>query len=291
MFMKNSVKFIISFIIMAVSFGLQSLYAADLNITLKSEYATAAPNKTFRVTAYFNKPITKLLMTDIEIDGGRIESVRKINTKTYLIFARPSEDSREVSLQIPADVVKDKEGDLNEYASNDLSVKVTQDKNVLKEQEIANLKQSDQENKKMINDLVNTINNTNKNAATAAQSQTQTNANQNQVQYYNCNGKATPITKDCYTNGSYLPYTTIYTMPSYEPLYNDYYYTYYNYSNPYSNSNSYSSPYSSTYYSNPSTYYYSPSYSTYDYGYEPYYSAPAATVSGKIGGLKWWLDF
>ena len=283
--MQIQIKFIISLLVLTLSifsFILPSAFAKDLDIVLKSEYATVAPNKTFRVTAYFNKPITKLLITDIEIDGGRIESVRKINTKTYLIFARPSEDVNEVNLQIQADVVKDKEGDLNEYASNDLSVKVTQDKNTLKEQEIANLKQSDQENKKMINDLVNTINNSNKNAATAAQSQT--NANQNQVQYYNCNGKATPITKDCYTNGNYLPYTTIYTMPSYEPLYNDYYYTYYNYSNPYSNSNSYSSPYSSpyssTYYSSPSTYY-----------YDPYYSAPAATVSGKIGGLKWWLDF
>lgn len=261
-------KFILLFIL-STSFVL----AKDLSVSLSPETTTIEAGKTARVRVNFSQAPKKFSATDIAVDGGTIDSVRKLSTRVYLAVVRASEDAKEVELQIQADAIRDNEGDLNENASNSVRLKIVANTQKLEAENKINSEKVKLETEKTLNTLLNAVTQSAKNnppVSTPAP----------QVQYYNCNGQAIPTTQQCVQNtqqiggyydawGNWVP--AVQTAPIVAPTvvpYNSY--------NAYSSYSPYSTygvtpVYDATYYANyydyygyyPQSYYSSPYYSKY----------------------------
>lgn len=286
-------KFIILFIL-STSF----VMAKDLSISLSPESTTVEAGKTARVRVSFSQAPKKFSASDISIEGGTVDSVRKLSTRVYLAVVRASEDVKDVELQIQADSVRDNEGDLNENASNSIRLKVTANIQKLEVENRAKAEQVKLENEKTLNSLLNIVTQTSRNNNTPAPT-----APAPQVQYYNCNGQAIPTTQQCIQNanvntnnvlyipsGSYVdtygntynPYGAYGTTQGYvvypTGLYSQYEMNYYD--RYYNNYGYYPRTYYTTYYNN--------------YGYYPqtYYSSPYYEAGYGLGaGLRGLFDW
>ncbi len=263
-----------------VFLGLSFVSAKDLNISLSPDTTTVEAGKTARVRVNFSQAPKKFSATDISIDGGTVDSVRKLSTRVYLAVVRSSEDAKEVELQIQADAIRDNEGDLNENASNSVRIKVVANTQKVEAESKARVEQAKLENEKTLNSLLNIVSQTAKNNAPVSTPAPQ-------VQYYNCNGQAIPTTQQCVQNANvntnsvlYIPsnnYGTgyvVYPTGLYSPYEMSYYDRYYN------NYGYYPKTYYTTYYNN--------------YGYYPetYYSSPYYDVGYGFGaGLRGMFDW
>ena len=276
--MKNILK---TLLLTAILFTFANLtFAKDLDISLSPEVNKVEAGKTARVRVNFTNAPKKFLMTDISIDGGRVESVRKLSTRVYVAIVHANDDAKEIELQVQADSIRDGEGDLNENASNSVSIKVIPNTEKVAAENNAKVEQINNENQKAISSLLEAVTTSARNnAAQAIQQQSAA-----QVQYYMCNGVSIPSTQQCtiapqnnagtvittpgYYDfwGNWIPPTqsiqTTQTVNALTPVYNPY--------NTYNSYGSYGSygvtpVYDSAYYNN---YYY-------DYGHYPqsYYSS------------------
>jgi hypothetical protein len=288
-FKKYMYKFIFLFILSS------SLVSAEgLSISLSPETTTVEAGKTARVKVNFSQAPKKFSPTDISIESGTVDSVRKLSTRVYLAVVRASEDAKEVELQIQADAIRDNEGDLNENASNSVRIKVTANTQKLEAEAKAKTEQSKLENEKTLNSLLNIVTQNAKNNAPAI---TPAPA----VQYYNCNGQAIPTTQQCVQNANVNTNSVLY-IPSNN--YGSGYNPYGNYGNNYSTGyvvyptglySSYEMSYYDRYYNNYGYYpkaYYTTYYNTYGYYPESYYSSPYYEIGYGFGsGLRGLFDW
>lgn len=282
-------KKIILLFILSTSF----VFAKDLSVTLSPETTTVEAGKTARVRISFSQAPKKFSVTDISIDGGTVDSVRKLSTRVYLAVVRASEDSKEVELQIQADAIRDNEGDLNENASNSVRLKVVANTQKLEAENKINTEKAKLETEKTLNTLLNAVTQNAKSSAPAASAP--------QVQYYNCNGTAIPTTQQCVQNANVNTNSVLY-VPSnnYGGVYGDPYNSYTPYTS-YGNTQGYVvyptglyTPYEMSYYDRyysnygyyPKTYY-TTYYNNYGYYPETYYSSPFYEVGYGFGsGLR-----
>lgn len=59
------------------------------------------------------------------VEGGSVQSIRKLGKLSYLILIGAEESANSISVQIEADRIKDANGNTNEEASNEIIVKIT----------------------------------------------------------------------------------------------------------------------------------------------------------------------
>lgn len=225
-------KFIILFIL-STSF----VMAKDLSISLSPESTTVEAGKTARVKVNFSQAPKKFSATDISIEGGTVDSVRKLSTRVYLAVVRASEDVKEVELQIQADAIRDNEGDLNESASNSVRIKVTlnTEKPVAEKPVAEKAGKTEQEktdyNLKLSALLDAITASAKKNTTVSTTATTPTSG----VSYYNCNGVAIPTTQQCVQQQTAAQQTVSYVQnsePQYITVYDDYYDEYVTIPNP-----------------------------------------------------------
>lgn len=267
-----------------VFLGFSSVSAKDLSISLSPETTTVEAGKTARVRINFSQAPKRFSATDISVEGGTVDSVRKLSTRVYLAMVRASEDAKEVELQIQADTIRDNEGDLNENASNSIGIKVVENTQKLEVENKAKIQQAKLDNEKTLNNLLNIV-------TQNAKNNTPTVAPATQVQYYNCNGQAIPTTQQCVQNANVNANGVLY-MPS--NSYVDPYGSYTNTQGYIVYPSGLYSPYEITYYDRYYTsygYYPRTYYTTYynNYGYYPesYYSSPYYEVGYGFGsGLR-----
>lgn len=207
------------------------------NLTLKAMSSTVDSGKVVKISVNSNQPLAKLTANMISIDGGNIESVRKLSSYSYLIFIRAG-DSREIDVQIEASVVQNRNTKAyNSYASNNVVVGVN----------APPVSTADSSNQ--LSKILDTVQSVIQQNNQAAQQAVQTNQQAvTQVQYYYCNGYQIPTTQACnqspYVTNQYNPYGTVqsvydpvsgtYVNPyTGQPVANPYNYNYYNSYNPY----------------------------------------------------------
>lgn len=304
---KNIFSTALTTIGFALSLFVFAVFADEVSgpgISLRSTQSSVQTSQVVKITASFTEAVARFTRDQVAVDGGNVESVRKLGPTSYLIFVRAGEGTRYVNIQVEAGVVQNLKKVYNDYASNELVVRVVAP--------AAAPSATDTTNSNAISNLLQQITNNTTPAANTVSSQPATT-------YVNCNGTAIPSTQTCATNpnsnpnvynpyaqqtggyydayGNYIPaqtnpYASPYSNPystsySQTPVYDPYTGTYYYPANtpvisptvsPYSTVNPYSSPYSSPYantYVAPTNYNTAPGvYSPYTSGYDNTYSAP-----------------
>lgn len=227
--------------------------AKGLTVSLSTDKSVVETGKTLRVRINLNQPIKRFSPAAIGVDGGNVEAVRKLGSRTYQATIRAGDELKYLEVQIPADELEDMQGDHNEEASNMLTVKIDYSRKIAAEEAATNANRKIEEDarRRVQRERDDTTMSNLLNAVTAAQNRSNTiiQSQPNQVQYYNCNGQAIPTTQPCNnlntTNNIYgntntpyiIPYTTTpytYDMTYYDNYYNIYgYYPQSYYSSPY----------------------------------------------------------
>ena len=232
------------FLLIVVLLNLNFVLAAGddgLDISLSSPLSKVEPGRVFRVNVVFSDPIKKTTLADFSVDGGSPENLRKINSKSYLLFVRAGTDVKEVDVQVEANKIKSSTGIWNEEASNDIILKVIAPVVVPPPAQPDTTSLSG-----LLDNLTKTIKQNNATQQQAAP----------QVQYYNCNGQSIPTTQTCYQQNTQTSVQGQYVAPL--APYNSYntgYYNPYNSYDPYSNYNSTSYYNTNSGYYNPNSYY------------------------------------
>lgn len=310
---KNIFSTIIATICFITSVFVFTAFADEVSgpgISLRSTQSSVQASQVVKVTVSFSEAVARFTRDQVVVDGGNVESVRKLGPTSYLIFVRAGEGSRYVNIQVEAGAVQNLKKVYNDYASNELVVRVVPP--------AATQSTTDTTSSNAISNLLQQITN---NTAPI----TNTVSSQPATTYVNCNGTAIPSTQTCTTNsnpnvynpyaqqtggyydayGNYIPtqtnpysspYASPYSSPygntySQTPVYDPYSGTYYYPANtpvvsPYSTVNPYSSSYSNPYantYVAPTNYNSAPGvYSPYTSGYDNTYSAPGTYGTGYV---------
>ena len=183
-------------------------------INLKTTVQKVESGTLVKITADFSEPVIRFTRSEVSVDGGSVESVRKLGPSSFVIFARPTGDAKELDVQVESDKVQNTDKVYNELSSNEIVVKVS-----TQVQEPRQGSDSSAQISSLLDTVTKTIN--------SQQQQTQTVQTAPVVQYVNCYGNYIPSTQVCvspYTttpvNNYYNPYST---YPSYGSYYNDYY--------------------------------------------------------------------
>lgn len=110
----------------------------------------------FRITLEASEPIkSPTLVSELIIEGGNANDVRKISPTIFSFLVIPNEDvGDEISLQIGADAIEDLAGNKNEEASNELIVKV------LKELDLEGIELGTTTDSSVLNDILSSITST-----------------------------------------------------------------------------------------------------------------------------------
>ncbi len=232
-------------------------FTSALSVSLTTTSRTVEEGKSVKVRANFTENILKLPASAISVDGGNVQSVRKMNGSSYLIYILAASDSKEMDVQIEAEKVQDLKKNFNDGSSNELVIKITKVVPV----EVVNTNQNNSgittsQLGELLDKVVeNTKNQTPKYTPVAAP-----------VQYYMCNGVSIPTTQTCTQQSQ--AYQPVYTPSVYNPNYpsTGYYDVYGNYILPTTSYGNYNGYGSYNTYSNYDTYYYPPrKTSIYDY--------------------------
>lgn len=223
------------------------LFADSVNgpqIILSTTVRSVEVGELFKVTVKVDEPLLKFTVNEVSVDGGRLESVRKLSPYSYLLFVR-AEESKEVDILVESEKVQNRGKVFNADASNNLIVKVK-----------AKVVTPQVAQPSITKDLSSLLDEVVKAKTTSNVSAPVTNQATQQVSYYNCNGQAIPTTQACNTSAQSL-------TPMYQPT--GYYDAYGNY---YTNSPYSTNPYSAYGYGTYSSYSPYSSYSTYS-SYSP----------------------
>lgn len=256
-------KIILLLIISSATFSFSFADNVDgPSVYLKSAVDTVDGGKLVKVTVSLSEPVIRFASDLVGVDGGRLESVRKLNSYSYLLFIRAADSSRELNVQVEADKVQNTAKVFNNYSSNELIIKVNP---------VVAPAPTGPSNSEISN-LLDTVVRTQQAQTQAIQAQQAQAAQQTQVApavtYVNCNGVTIPSTQTCTAPAAY---NTVAPSSGYYDLYGNYYPntnyyntpTYYPGTVPY-NYSSYGNYYNSApyYYNSTPTYYPSTSYST-----------------------------
>jgi hypothetical protein len=98
--------------------------AADLDITLRADSSVVDAGKTLKVRIAFNRSVSKFNAQMLSVDGGHVESMRKLSSLSYLAFVRADENVKQVDILVEAEAVLDLNKNPNPDASNNLIIKV-----------------------------------------------------------------------------------------------------------------------------------------------------------------------
>lgn len=94
-------------------------------VSLSANLNTVEIGTNFKVVVNASEEIAKFTAESVIIDGGSVKEVRKLSKVSYSITITPNDDAKNVMVQIEAEKINDLAGNLNEYASNEINVKVT----------------------------------------------------------------------------------------------------------------------------------------------------------------------
>lgn len=220
---KNKIKYTFLMLSVLCGFTFSSAYAfadeeSGPEIILRSTVRMVEAGKTVKITATFSEPVTKFTKDRVSVDGGVLETLRKLSPQSYLLFVRAEANVKEIDVQVESSKVQNSKKIFNTYASNNLLIKVKTPPPPAAES------QSATEISKLLDKMEKSsaINN----PAPTAQ------PIQQQITYKICNGYTIPSNQPCqpqnntsyrdaYVNTYYYPGTTPY--PSTYPPYNSYY--------------------------------------------------------------------
>jgi hypothetical protein len=90
--------------------------AANLNAVNRGDY--------FKIIFNSSEEIQALTPENIIVDGGTVREIRKLAKTSYAVYITTNEDARQTIVQVEADSVSDLAGNKNEYASNEIFVKI-----------------------------------------------------------------------------------------------------------------------------------------------------------------------
>ncbi len=93
-------------------------------VSLSANLNSVEPSSTFKVVANFSEEVKPITPDSVIVDGGSVKEIRKLSKTSYSITITPNEDARSVVVQVEADKVEDLAGNVNENASNEISVKL-----------------------------------------------------------------------------------------------------------------------------------------------------------------------
>lgn len=279
-------KLALLFVVFTFSFNFSS--ALPLIVELRADYGVVEAGKIAKVRVLLNKPVLKFVAQMVSIDGGRIESVRKLSSTSYLLFIRVNDDTKELDIIVEDGVVQDVDKVFNDGASNNIIMKVKSPKLPLTP--IAPAVVDPGVSASQISELLEkVVKNTTAN--------TQATTNNNSNGFYYCAGVQIPNTQACNPTAQQQQQQIV--SPTYYPATvnsTGYYDSYGNYYPPTNNSSVfYGSGYDSTYYGSGygDTYssgvyttvvptYFTPVYTT------PIYTTPVYTKKNYILDLLDW---
>jgi hypothetical protein len=118
---------IIKFALLTLLLTFTLSFASGANgpdVTLKSTVNQIDAGKLVKVSVGFSEPILSFGREQVSVDGASLESVRKIGPSSYLLFLRASDNVKELSVQVEADKVQNKNLVFNQNASNEVIIKV-----------------------------------------------------------------------------------------------------------------------------------------------------------------------
>lgn len=90
--------------------------SANLNAVNRGDY--------FKLLFNSSEEIQALTPENIIVDGGTVREIRKLSKTSYAVYITTNEDARQTIVQVEADSVSDLAGNKNEYASNEIFVKI-----------------------------------------------------------------------------------------------------------------------------------------------------------------------
>lgn len=90
--------------------------SANLNAVQRGDY--------FKVIVNLSEEIQKFTPESVIVDGGTVKEIRKLSKVSYVMSITPNDDARVVVVQIEADTLQDLVGNKNEFASNEVNVRV-----------------------------------------------------------------------------------------------------------------------------------------------------------------------
>lgn len=274
--------------------------AADLDITLRADSSVVDAGKSLKVRIAFNRSVSKFNAQMLSVDGGHVESMRKLSSLSYLAYVRADENVKEMDILVEAEAVLDLNKNPNPDASNNLIIKV-RPAQITNPAPILNPEPSFSNTQ--VSDLLDKV----VKSSTIVQPSAPAPSTPNYATgYYFCQGVQIPNSQPCNNNNnnSQQNQNTVYVTPS--TVYYDAYGNYYpgGYGGGYGTSNTlyidnsygYGSGYGSSYGSYDV---YGSGYSTYGTGYgssiytptvytSPVYTAPVYTTRPRSYGLFDW---
>jgi hypothetical protein len=94
------------------------------NITLSTDDLVVNVGQDFKVLVSVDKEVKGLPSESFIIDGATMKDVRKMSKLSYIVFFTPAENAKVAVIQIEAEKVTSTDGGKNEFASNEVVVKV-----------------------------------------------------------------------------------------------------------------------------------------------------------------------
>lgn len=93
-------------------------------VRLSANVNSVKAGETFKVVVDFSEEIKVFTPDSIIIDGGTAKEIRKLSKTSFSITIISGTDTKTVNVQIEADKISDKAGNLNENASNEIIIKI-----------------------------------------------------------------------------------------------------------------------------------------------------------------------
>jgi len=93
-------------------------------VSLSANLNSVEPSATFKVVANFSEEVKPISVESIIVDGGSVKEIRKLSKTSYAITITPNENTKNILVQVEADKISDLAGNLNENASNEITVQL-----------------------------------------------------------------------------------------------------------------------------------------------------------------------
>ncbi len=93
-------------------------------VSLSANLNSVEKGSNFKVVANLSEEVNAFAADSVIVDGGVVKEVRKLSKTSYSVVITPNEDAKQVVVQVEADKLTDLAGNLNENASNEVSVKI-----------------------------------------------------------------------------------------------------------------------------------------------------------------------
>ena len=96
------------------------------SVTLAANLNSVTAGSDFKIILNASEEIKPLTPDEVSVDFGIIKQIRKLGKQIYSLLITPNDNVKIVTVQIAADQISDLANNLNENASNEVTVNVTQ---------------------------------------------------------------------------------------------------------------------------------------------------------------------